>query len=123
MPQESKDPPPFYQRHVFCCTNQRAPGHVRGCCQDKGAAKLRDYMKSRAKDMKLRRVRINLSGCLDRCELGPTMVVYPEGVWYTCQTEADVDEILERHLRNGERVERLMLTPGQRPPNAKPPGV
>ncbi len=119
MSQEAKDPPPFYQRHVFCCTNQREPGHVRGCCRDKGAADLRDYMKSRAKDMKLRRVRINLSGCLDRCELGPTMVIYPEGVWYSYQTEADVDEILVRHLRDGERVERLMLTPGQRPPNPK----
>lgn len=117
MSQEAKDPPPFYQRHVFCCTNQRDPGHARGCCRDKGAVDLRDYMKSRAKDMKLRRVRINLSGCLDRCELGPTMVIYPEGVWYTYQTEADVDEILERHLRDGERVERLMLTPGQRPPS------
>jgi len=65
--------------------------------------------------MKLRRVRINASGCLDRCELGPTLVIYPEGVWYRYENTADVDEILETHVRDGGRVERLILTPGQRP--------
>jgi (2Fe-2S) ferredoxin len=112
----TEDPPPYYLRHVFCCTNQRDTGHVRGCCQDKGSGALRNYMKARAKEMKLRRVRINASGCLDRCELGPTLVIYPEGVWYSYQTEADLDEILEVHVRDGGRVDRLMLTPGQRPP-------
>ena len=79
---------------------------------------MRDYMKARAKELKLRRVRINSSGCLDRCELGPTMVIYPEGVWYNYNSEADIDEILERHVRDGQRVERLMLTPGQQPDKA-----
>ena len=59
--------------------------------------------------MDLGRVRINASGCLDRCELGPAMVVYPEGVWYKYESEADVDEILESHLKNGRVVERLKL--------------
>jgi (2Fe-2S) ferredoxin len=54
-------------------------------------------------------VRINAAGCLDRCELGPTLVIYPEGVWYSCPTTADIDEVLETHLKNGGRVERLML--------------
>ena len=70
-------------------------------------------MKRRAKELRLKKVRINQSGCLDRCELGPTMVIYPEGVWYHCRSEADVDEILERHLQNGERVDRLILHPEQ----------
>ncbi len=58
-----------------------------------------------------RDVRINGAGCLDRCELGPVMVIYPEGVWYTCRTEEDADEIIRSHLIAGGRVERLMLEP------------
>jgi (2Fe-2S) ferredoxin len=100
---------PFYARHIFCCTNERPPGHKRGCCKEKGAEDLRNYMKSRAKEAGLKDVRVNTAGCLDRCELGPTMVVYPEGVWYTCGTKADVDEIVESHLKNGVPVERLRL--------------
>ena len=73
-------------------------------------------MKARAKEFGLKRVRINSAGCLDRCELGPTMVVYPEGVWYAPRTTADIDEILAAHLVAGGRVERLMLRPGDDPP-------
>ena len=66
-------------------------------------------MKAKAKEMGLKRVRINSSGCLDRCELGPTLVVYPEGVWYRCETKEDVDEVLKTHIRDGGRVRRLMM--------------
>jgi (2Fe-2S) ferredoxin len=66
-------------------------------------------MKARAKELGLKDVRINTSGCLDRCELGPSMVIYPEGVWYTVRTREDVDEILQTHLIGGDRVERLMM--------------
>ncbi len=109
------DPPLYYGRHVFCCTNTRAPGHPRGCCNEKGAERLRGVLKKRAKELGLTDVRINTAGCLDRCELGPTMVIYPEGVWYTYRDEADVEEILQRHVVGGERVERLMLRPGDDP--------
>ncbi|MEQ8667289.1 MAG: (2Fe-2S) ferredoxin domain-containing protein [Rhodospirillales bacterium] len=105
------DPAPYYDRHVFVCTNQRACGHPRGCCMDKGSVELRTYMKERARDLGLESVRINAAGCLDRCELGPTMVIYPEGVWYRAPDKAAIDEILETHLRDGARVERLMLRP------------
>ncbi|MEA2783079.1 MAG: hypothetical protein QOK29_4623 [Rhodospirillaceae bacterium] len=111
-----EDPPAFYRAHVFCCTNERPEGHPRGCCKHKGSEELRDYMKARAKELGLARVRINSSGCLDRCELGPTMVIYPEGVWYNVRTREEVDEILNRHLVAGERVERLMLKPRDRQP-------
>lgn len=111
----SEDPALFYRKHVFCCTNTRPAGHPRGCCSEKGSEKLRAYMKNKAKKMGLSDVRINNAGCLDRCELGPTIVIYPEGVWYTCRTEADVDEILETHVRNDGRVERLMLQPDEVP--------
>tara|TARA_B100000949_G_C14068459_1_gene360809 strand:- start:136 stop:348 length:213 start_codon:yes stop_codon:yes gene_type:complete len=66
-------------------------------------------MKAKAREMGLKRVRINSSGCLDRCELGPSVVVYPEGVWYRCETKEDVDEVLKIHIREGGRVRRLMM--------------
>ena len=109
MSEETDDPTPFYRAHVFCCVNQREEGHPRGCCADKGSLELREYMKTRAKELGLKRVRINLSGCLDRCENGPSVVVYPEGVWYRCQNKKDVDEVLETHLRDGGRVPHLMM--------------
>ena len=99
----------FFQFHVFCCTNQREPGHKRGCCAEKNAAEMRDYMKERAKELGIRKTRINNAGCLDRCELGPCLVVYPEGIWYNYSSKEDIDEILHEHLQNGRIVERLRL--------------
>ncbi|MGQ0663439.1 MAG: (2Fe-2S) ferredoxin domain-containing protein [Pseudomonadota bacterium] len=103
------------------CHNERPADHPRGCCKAKGSEALREHMKARAKELGLKRVRINLSGCLDRCELGPSMVIYPEGVWYSPKTTEDIDEILARHVVEGGRVARLMMRPGDRAP--KKPAV
>lgn len=110
------DPAPYYEAHVFCCVNERPEGHPRGCCKKKGAEALRNYMKVRAKELGLKDVRINQSGCLDRCELGPTLVIYPEGIWYSYSSIAEAEEILQTHLIGGKRVERLMLQPGDKLP-------
>ncbi len=110
------DPPQFYDRHVFVCTNERPAEHPRGCCKAKGAVELRDYMKMRAKQLGLKNVRINNAGCMERCELGPSLVIYPEGVWYSPKTREDIDEILSTHMADGGRVKRLMLKPGDDPP-------
>lgn len=99
----------FYTHHIFCCTNRRPAGHKRGCCAEKDSENLRDYMKARVKELGLPKTRINTAGCLDRCELGPCMVVYPEGVWYSCKTREDVDEVIAEHLQNGRIVTRLKL--------------
>ena len=109
------DPPAFYQAHVFCCVNVRPKGHSRGCCSERGSLELRAYMKMRAKELGLDAARINASQCLDRCELGPTMVIYPEGVWYRCETKEDIDQVLQTHLVEGGRVSHLMLTPNEKP--------
>jgi (2Fe-2S) ferredoxin len=113
---QAGDPPPFFTRHVFCCTNLRPEGHHRGSCKARGGEKLRNYMKARAKELGVEGVRINAAGCLDRCELGPTMVIYPEGVWYRCQTTEDMEEVLQVHVIGGGRVERLMLRPDDEEP-------
>lgn len=100
----------YYERHVFFCCNQRDAGLA--CCADKGSAGMRDYAKSRVKELGLAgpgKVRINQAGCLDRCEEGPCMVVYPEAVWYSYVDQADIDEIIEQHLQRGRTVERLRI--------------
>lgn len=99
----------FFNHHIFCCTNRREPGDKRGCCAEKNAEELRDYMKARVKELKLPKMRVNNAGCLDRCELGPTMVIYPEGVWYACKTKEDVDEVITEHLVHGRTVTRLKI--------------
>ena len=99
-----------YERHVFFCCNQRKNGEA--CCADHGANDMRAYAKDKVKSLGLSgegKVRINQAGCLDRCELGPVMVVYPEAVWYTYVDKSDVDEIVEEHLKNGRVVERLRV--------------
>jgi len=100
----------YYAHHVFFCINLREDG--RECCQRFGASGLRDYAKQRCKALGLAGeggVRINTAGCLDRCAEGPVMVVYPEAVWYSYVDREDVDEIIEKHLRNGQVVERLRI--------------
>ncbi|TXI21448.1 MAG: (2Fe-2S) ferredoxin domain-containing protein [Roseateles sp.] len=100
----------YYQRHFFVCTNQRANGEA--CCADHNAQAAFDHCKSRVKALGLAGkdgVRVNKAGCLDRCAGGPVGVVYPEAVWYTWVDQADLDEIVERHLQRGEVVERLVL--------------
>ena len=67
-------------------------------------------------EIELKDVRVNAAGCLDRCELGPCVVIYPEGVWYSVRNKADIDEVLNVHVKQGGRVQRLMLQPDQRPP-------
>jgi (2Fe-2S) ferredoxin len=101
-----------YQRHIFFCTNLREEGSDRPSCGRCGSADIRGYAKQRMKDMGLHgagQVRVNTSGCLDRCDEGPVCVVYPEAVWYTYVDEFDVDEIIESHLVGGVEVERLKI--------------
>lgn len=100
----------YYKHHVFFCLNQRAENA--DCCIRRGAQDGFDYLKAQVKARKLNgkgKVRINRAGCLDRCGSGPVMVVYPEAVWYTFNTLADIDEIIEHHLSNGQIVERLLV--------------
>ncbi len=99
-----------FTHHVFFCTNQRPGGEA--CCNNHGATELRAYAKDRVKALGTRipgRVRINTAGCLDRCEKGPVLVVYPEAVWYTYVDRDDIDEIIESHLAGGCVVDRLRV--------------
>lgn len=103
------DPALYFSTHVFVCGNRRPEGHPRGCCASKGSEKIRDYMKARVKELGIEGVRVNQAGCLDRCELGPCAVFYPEGVWYRLDSFKAVDEVIEKHLQAHGRAKELML--------------
>lgn len=99
-----------YKHHVFFCANQRDNG--KPCCNDHDATEIRNYVKDRIAALGLKgegKIRINSAGCMDRCELGPVLVIYPEAIWYRYDTQADVDEIIQEHLIHGRIVSRLQL--------------
>ena len=99
-----------YDKHIFICTNQRAEGHQKGCCQSKGAEEVRALFKKSMKERGLNlQMRANAAGCLDACEHGVTAVVYPDAVWYGGITVDDVEEIIESHLIGDQPVERLLI--------------
>jgi (2Fe-2S) ferredoxin len=100
----------YYKRHVFFCCNKRDPPEA--CCADHNAAEMQAYAKKRVKQLGETgkgKVRINKAGCLDRCEEGPVLVIYPDNVWYTYVDASDVDEIIDEHVINGRVVERLRI--------------
>ena len=108
------DPPLFYQRHLFFCNNQRAENHPRGSCNARaadlgGVEKLRAYARAKAQQLGIENIRCNGAGCLDRCELGPTMVIYPEGVWYHSCSPVVLEQIIQEHLVGGRVVEEHLI--------------
>jgi (2Fe-2S) ferredoxin len=103
-------PQPYYKYHMFFCVNQRPPGEA--CCANHGSPAMREYAKQRVKALGLSGkggVRVNAAGCLDRCQEGPTIVIYPDGVWYTYTDKGDIDEIVGEHLTHGRIVGRLRI--------------
>jgi len=101
---------PAFERHVFVCHNSRPAGAPRVSCTADGKSDLHTQLQQLTKAAGLAgKVRINKSGCLDQCEHGPVMVVYPEAVWYGNVQAEDAAEIVAEHLIAGSPVERLRL--------------
>jgi len=99
-----------FERHIFICGNQRPAGHPRGCCDPEAKAELQKLFKEKLAQRGLKgKVRANQSGCLDQCEHGPNLVVYPEAVWYGGVTLGDVEEIINSHIVGGKPVDRLVM--------------
>ena len=101
-----------YRKHLFFCTNRREEGAERPSCAQCGSVELRAWAKARIKELGLAGpggVRVNTAGCLDRCELGPVLVIYPDATWYTYIDEQDLEEIIQSHVVNDEPVTRLLL--------------
>jgi len=101
----------YFDKHVFFCTYQSEDGS--DCCNKYDAKKARIYMKKKVKELGIsnrhNNIRINSAGCMDRCDEGPVIVVYPEAVWYTYVDETDLDEIISEHLQHGRVVDRLKI--------------
>jgi (2Fe-2S) ferredoxin len=103
-------PVSYFGKHIFFCLNERQNGDA--CCAQHGAVAAFERCKSLVKAAGLSgpgQVRVNKSGCLDRCAAGPVAVVYPEAVWYSYVDNSDIDEIVESHLKNGQVVQRLVI--------------
>jgi (2Fe-2S) ferredoxin len=99
-----------FKRHVFVCENARDPSDPRGSCKHRDSDAIMAALKDGAKAAGLKgSVRINRAGCLDHCEHGPVVVIYPEATWYHVPTVEDAREILESHVVGGRKVERLVI--------------
>ena len=97
-----------YDFHIFCCVNERPASAVRECCKKKNALELRTYMKKNFR-FRVKKIRVNQSGCLDKCEEGPVLVIYPDGTWYNYKNTKDIDEIIKKHIQEGKKVTRLLI--------------
>jgi (2Fe-2S) ferredoxin len=99
-----------FEKHIFICENKRPEGHPKGCCADKGSPDVKEQFKKRLKELGLATtVRANTAGCLDACEHGITVVVYPEQIWYGHVSIDDVEEILQEHIIKNTPVDRLKI--------------
>jgi (2Fe-2S) ferredoxin len=105
-----------FDKHIFICVNQRVVADLsvalpekRSCGEAQGISLVAAFKKN-IKDRKLNiKVRAQRAGCLDVCHFGPTLVVYPDGIFYVGVEIKDVDEIIESHIINNIPVERLRL--------------
>jgi len=99
-----------FEKHIFICQNKREEGHPRGSCLVKGSNEVTEQFKKRLKELGLNsKVRANSSGCLDACEFGTTVVVYPGQIWYGGVTKDDVEEIIQVTIIKNKPVERLLI--------------
>jgi (2Fe-2S) ferredoxin len=100
-----------YSHHIFVCINQRPAGHPKGDCASKGSRDLFQKFQEEIEKRQLwERVAVNGTTCLGPCNLGASVVVYPEGVWYGQVGVKDVEEIMDQHIVGGKPVERLLLS-------------
>lgn len=103
-----------FKHLVFVCANRRDANDTRGSCAARGSEALLDRLKQRTHEHGLKgKVRVTHSGCLDFCAKGCTVAIFSEQpeareTWYTRVTPADADELFEKHILQGERVERLL---------------
>lgn len=101
---------PKFTSHIFICCNQRPPNSPRGCCDPEGTERLKGLFKAEVKKRGLDPlVRANSAGCLDQCELGPTVVIYPQGIWYGGVREDDVPRIVEETVVHGRILTDLLI--------------
>ncbi len=98
-----------YDIHILVCNNQRAGSEKLSCGGAHGLELVAEF-KKQLKELKVGlKTRANKSGCLGICDFGPTVAIYPEGTFYVGVQKEDVKEIIQSHIVNKKRVERLLL--------------
>lgn len=97
-----------YDLHIFVCTNQRTGSEKLSCGEAQGLDLVAEF-KRLTKSIPDLKIRANRSGCLGICDFGPTVAIYPQGIFYVGLKKEDVAEIVEKHLIGGQPVERLLL--------------
>ena len=98
-----------YDKHIFICVNERPDSSQKGDCSRVGGNEIRMRFVELINEHGLKgKVRANKSGCLDACEVGPSIVIYPLGVWYTNFKLSDVDKIFESSILNDKIIKRLV---------------
>ena len=101
--------PKSFRCHLFWCGHERED-KSKPSCANRGSMEIGTQLKQAMRDRGLRdEVAVTKSGCLGQCSVGPAMIVYPEGVWYSVKSMDDAMEILDSHLEKGEIVERLVI--------------
>ena len=99
---------PRPEKHVFVCTNSRPPGHPKGSCTERdNQGLLMELGRLMEERQAYGKVAITRTSCLGPCELGPSVLVYPDGVMYVGVQAADIEEIFDTHLLGGQPVTRL----------------
>jgi (2Fe-2S) ferredoxin len=99
-----------FEKHLFVCTNQRTNSEKRSCGEQHGldlTAAFKKAIKDKKLDMPIRAQR---AGCLGICDFGPTVAIYPEGTFYVNVQISDVEEIVQKHIIENKKVERLLLS-------------
>ena len=96
------------KHHVFVCGSFRVAGDPKGICHRKDSGSLVQYLETEVSDRGLDDVTVSSAGCLNRCDHGPVIVVYPEGHWYGKMDEDRIDQMLDA-LAEGQPAEALLL--------------
>lgn len=97
------------ERFVFVCTNERPADHPKGSCIGRGSAEVFQTFRDLQGEKMALNFKVVASGCLEPCLAGPTVVVYPDNVWYGGVTVDDVEQIIDEHLVGGRLVEFLLI--------------
>ena len=101
---------PRPEKHVFICTQNRPQGHPRGSCGSSGSMEIFNEFMNEVQNRNLfEKITLTNTGCMGPCMAGPSVLVYPEGVFYGKVKKSDVKTIMEQHLIGGEVVANLVV--------------
>ena len=100
-----------FEKHIFICTNDRGENSSRQSCGNCGGLDIRMKFVKLINDSGLKgKVRANKSGCLDICEQGPAIVIYPKGFWYLGIVEKNIEKIFKYSVIGDEPVPELIAS-------------